>query len=109
MEKVIARRIENGVTILTTGRSGNKVTNQFGTPGVNYMKREKKYRVDIGIKKRKYFVGFFDSYDFALKVRKLAEIKRDEERLQEWLDSRPYGGTKGYIEFWEHQFVKYGL
>lgn len=109
MERVIGRRIENGVTILTTDRSGDVVRNKLGNEGVYYYSRTNKFRADITQRKQKYFVGFFDNYEDALKARKVAVIKRDEGILEEWLKTKPHGNSEHYMDFWKNEFRKHTL
>ena len=47
--------------------------NESGFRGVFYLKNSNRYRVDIGFKGKRYYVGLFEDYDEAVQARPEAE------------------------------------
>lgn len=60
---------------MNNANSGICSNNKSGVTGVCWEKSRKKWRVMIGIAKKNLFVGRFNSFDDAVKARKLAEDK----------------------------------
>ena len=70
--------------------SKSKIT-KSGVKGVGWDKRRKKWRAYIGFKNKSYHLGYFDSKEDAIKVRKTAEKKLFGEFL-EWYKENIKGG-----------------
>ena len=70
--------------------SKSKIT-KSGIKGVGWDKKRKKWRVYIGFKNKSYHLGYFDSKEDAIKVRKTAEKKLFGEFL-EWYKENIKGG-----------------
>lgn len=70
--------------------STSKIT-KSGVKGVGWDKRRKKWRAYIGFKNKSYHLGYFDSKEDAIKVRKTAEKKLFGEFL-EWYKENIKGG-----------------
>ena len=49
--------------------------NSSGVTGVVWQKRARRWRAEIGFKRKRYFLGLYDSFDDAVKARKNAEAK----------------------------------
>ena len=96
------KKIEKGITNLRIDI--DYAVNKYGCCGLSQYESGK-IRVDISIKRKKYLVGIFPTLDSAIKARKLAERKRQEGTLVEWLKSKPHGNSDAYDEFWEREFL----
>lgn len=101
--------IKNGITIIHTGDSAGGLKNKNGVCGVTFYEKDKKYRAEITIKKRKFLLGFFDEKEMAADARKVAEIKRKEGTLEEWLKTKPHGNSERFYDFWKEEFAKCDL
>lgn len=95
------REFKNGTTIIHTQEDHIGVRNRLGCPGISPFCE--KWRTEISIKKKKYLVGIFDNFQDACKARKIAEKKRIEGTLEQWLATKPPRHSKGCIEFWERE------
>lgn len=101
----MTREIKNRVTILHTQGDGISALNINGYKGISAF--GDKFRVDIGIgHSEKYLVGIFDTISDAAQARMIAERKRKNGNLKEWIASRPHGNSKEYIEFWQTEFER---
>ncbi len=98
------RTIKNGVTILHTASDHIGCRNSLGCPGICFYKPSIGYRVEISIGKKKFLVGHFRTLQDAIKARKIAERKKADGILVEWLNTRPHGNSEQYIKFWENEF-----
>ena len=78
------RRIENGVTILSTGDSKGGLKNKNGHTGIHFYKPNEKYRAEITHKKNKYHLGFFDDLESAIDKRKEAEMHVKNGNFIDW-------------------------
>lgn len=108
----IETTIENGVTIISTGKSGGEIINKTGVRGITIYKgmgsdNRNKYRSEIQVGKRKYAVGFFDTMEEAVKARDIAEEKRQDGTLIEWLKEKPHGNSSRFAGYWAAQFEEY--
>lgn len=101
--------IKNGVTIIHTGDAGNGIKNKLGVYGITFYEKQKRYRSEITIKKKKMVIGFFDNKEMAIKARKVAEEKKKEGILIEWIAGKPHGNSANFETFWNEQFEKYNL
>lgn len=101
------RRIENGVTIISTGDSKGGQKNKVGFRGVS--KYATRYRADIVFDHVKYTLGMFEDKETAIKARKVAEAKKSEGTLSDFLEIRPHGNSIDYMGFWHQCFREYNL
>lgn len=99
MEKMI----EKGITHLNINI--DCILNKYGCYGLSQYNYSQKIRVEISIKKKKYLIGIFNTLDDAIKARKIAEKKREEGTLVEWLKTKPHGNSDACKEFWEIEFM----
>lgn len=97
------KRIKKGITHLNINI--DCILNKYGCYGLSHYSYSQKIRVEISIKKKKYLVGIFNTLDDAIKARKIAEKKRQEGTLVEWLKTKPHGNSNAYNEFWEREFL----
>ena len=97
------KKIEKGFTLVSIDTDCS-IWNRYGYYGLSQYEHSEKIRVEISIKKKKYLVGIFPTLDAAIKARKIAEKKRDEGTLVEWLKSKPHGNSDAYKEFWKREF-----
>ena len=97
------KKIEKGITIVSIDI--DCILNKYGCYGLSQYDNSERIRVEISIKKKKYLVGIFPTLDSAIKARKIAEKKRQEGTLVEWLKSKPHGNSDAYDEFWEKEFL----
>lgn len=67
-------RIEQGITIISTGDAKGGKTNKHGYTGINFDKKLKKYRAEINHKKKKYHLGYSLNIDELVERRKEAEM-----------------------------------
>ena len=58
--------------------------NMSGFRGVFQLKNSNRYRVDIGFKGKRYYVGLFDNYDEAVQARLAAENLIHNGFIQKW-------------------------
>lgn len=77
-------RIENGVTIISTGVSTSGKKNMHGHPGITYVKRINKYRAELTYKKKRYHLGYFFTIEDAVAYRKIAEEHVEQGDYIEW-------------------------
>lgn len=86
--------IKNGATIIKTGDANGGVKNKHNQTGVsihyssNGMAR---YRAEIQLNKKKYFLGLRDTIEEAKTLRKEAEVNIQEGAFHEWLKSLKNG------------------
>lgn len=66
-------RIENGITIISTGDAKGGKKNKHGHPGINFDNKLKKYRAEINHKRKKYHLGYSLNIDELIERRKEAE------------------------------------
>lgn len=97
-------KIKKGITHLRIN-ADCFMYNKCGYYGLSQYEHGKKTRVEISIKKKKYLVGIFHTLDAATNARKIAEKKRQEGTLVEWLKTKPHGNSNAYNDFWEREFL----
>ena len=81
-------RIENGMTIISTGDAKGGKKNMHGHAGINFDKKLKKYRAEINHKRKKYHLGYSTNIDDLIAIRKEAEFHVKNGDFIEWYDSR---------------------
>ena len=54
-------------------------------------------------------IGFFSNKETAIKARKVAEIKKEEGILTEWIKTKPHGNSDMFERFWQEEFKKCGV
>ena len=77
-------RIENGVTIISTGTTTGVKKNMYGHPGITFVKRTNKYRAELTYKKKRYHLGYFFTVEDAATFRKEAEEHVKQGTFTEW-------------------------
>ncbi len=85
-------RIENGVTVISTGDAKGGKKNMHGYVGINFDKKLKKYRAEINYKRKKYHLGYSLDIDELIAIRKEAEAHVKDGTFIDWLNYRK--GTK---------------
>lgn len=100
-------RIEKGITIITTGDPVGGQKNRTGFHGVSQYRN--RYRADITHQGVKYTLGMFNDKQTAINARKVADNKKAEGVLTDFLEIRPHGNSDGYMDFWNACFKEYGL
>lgn len=101
----MTRQFEKGITIIHTQGDGLGTINKHGYRGVTTF--GDKFRSEITIGKynaKKYLIGIFDTITDAAKARRIAELKRHQGCLEEWLKSKPHGNSFESIDFWKKEF-----
>ena len=78
------------MTILHTAEDHIGINNKFGCPGIKEYYKTGKYLVEAFISKRRFRVGLFDSLDEAIEAKQIADAKKQEGVLEEWLATNPY-------------------
>lgn len=82
------RKIENGITILSTGDSTGGKKNKNGYPGIHKDNRQNKYRAEINYKRKKYHLGYSDSIPELIEIRKEAELHVKHGDFIDWYNLR---------------------
>ena len=103
----MTRDFEKGITIIHTQGDGLGTLNKHGYRGVTTF--GDKFRVTITIGKKnakKYLIGTFDNISDAAKARRIAELKRHQKCLDEWLETRPHGNSFEHKIFWKNEFER---
>ena len=74
-QKQIAQRrhLVDGTCVEVLEKRKKRRDNESGFRGVFYLKNSNRYRVDIGFKGKRYYVGLFEDYDEAVQARLEAE------------------------------------
>ena len=81
---ILNTRIENGVTIISTGDSKGGKKNKNGYTGVHFDKRNNRYRAEINHKTKKYHLGYSDSIEELAEIRKEAEYHVKAGDFEDW-------------------------
>lgn len=81
-------RIENGVTVISTGDAKGGKKNMHGHVGINYDKNLKKYRAEINYKRKKYHLGYSLDIDELIAIRKEAEAHVKDGTFIAWFNFR---------------------
>ena len=84
------REIKYKMTILHTAEDHIGINNKFGCPGIKEYYKTGKYLVEAFIGKRRFRVGLFDSLEEAIEAKHIADAKKQDGILQEWLATKPY-------------------
>lgn len=102
-------RIENGVTIISTGDSVGGAKNKNNSKGVSQHKTPSgiKYRAEITYKHKKYCIAICDTVEEAAALWNEADRQRNEGTFPEWIEKqlqlkkekRNKHGAAGIIEF----------
>ena len=80
-------RIENGITIISTGDAVGGLKNKTGHRGITYYERKNKYRAEITLKHKKYLLGFYTNLEDAVAIRKEAERQKEKDTFVEWYNT----------------------
>ena len=82
----IARRrhLVDGTCVEVLEKRKSRKDNMSGFRGVFQLKNCNRYRVDIGFKGKRYYVGLFDNYDEAVQARLAAENLIHNAFIQKW-------------------------
>lgn len=108
---MIKRRIENGITILSTGdlRMGRRNVN--GYPGITKITNKNRisYCAYISVDGRKFYLCKSKDLEMVIKIKKVAEEKVKEGIFHEWFPTKPTQKDERFKEWWENQFKKYDL
>lgn len=84
-QKIAQRRhLVDGTCVEVLEKRKSRKDNKSGLRGVFKMKNCDKYRVDIGFKGKRYYVGLFDNYDEAVQARLAAENMIHNGFIQKW-------------------------
>ena len=81
-------RIENGMTIISTGDAKGGKKNMHGHAGINFDKKLKKFRAEINHKRKKYHLGYSTNIDDLIAIRKEAEFHVKNGCFIEWYENR---------------------
>lgn len=81
-------KIDNGITIISTGDASGGKKNKNGYAGIHYDKRSGKYRAEINHKRKKYFLGYSDSIPELIEIRKEAELHIKHGDFIDWYNLR---------------------
>lgn len=90
-------RIENGMTIISTGDAYGGPKNKHHRMGVYKQYTSagtEKYRSEIQVNRIKYFLGYCNTVDEAASLRKIAEKKIEEGTFIEWFEEKRKNSTK---------------
>lgn len=77
-------RIENGITIISTGDKTGGKKNKNGYTGIHFDKRNQKYRAEINHKRKKYHLGYSLNIDELIEIRKEAEFHVKNGDFDSW-------------------------
>lgn len=80
-------KIENGVTIISTGDATGGPKNKTGFRGITFYKNQGRYRSEITIKYKKYLLGFFLDIEDAKAIRLEAEKQKEAGTFHEWYET----------------------
>lgn len=84
-------KIDNGVTIISTGDATGGLKNKTGFRGITYYEKQDRYRSEMTFQYKKYLLGFFRGFEDAKKIRIEAEEHRESGDFLEW-----YGTLEKY-------------
>ena len=79
-------RIENGITIISTGDAKGGKKNKHGHVGINFDKRTQKHRAEINYQRKKYHLGYSLDIDELIAIRKEAEAHVKDGTFIEWFN-----------------------
>lgn len=78
------RHLVDGTCVEVLEKRKSRKDNMSGFRGVFQLKNCNRYRVDIGFKGKRYYVGLFDNYDEAVQARLAAENLIHNGFIQKW-------------------------
>lgn len=78
-------RIENGITIISTGDPTGGIKNKNGHRGIHRDSRSGKLRAEINYKRKKYMLGLSNDIDELVAIRKEADIHVANGDFLDWL------------------------
>lgn len=78
------RHLVDGTCVEVLEKRKSRKDNVSGFRGVFQLKNCNRYRVDIGFKGKRYYVGLFDNYDEAVQARLAAENLIHNGFIQKW-------------------------
>lgn len=81
-------RIENGITIISTGDAKGGKKNKNGYTGIHFDKRSQKHRAEINYKRKKYHLGYSTNIEDLIAIRKEAEFHVKNGQFIDWYTSR---------------------
>ena len=81
-------RIENGITIISTGDAEGGKKNKHGHTGIYYNSRRDVLRAEITYKNKKYHLGYSNDIDALVLLRREAEIHVKNGSFLEWFELR---------------------
>lgn len=81
-------KIDNGITIISTGDATGGKKNKNGYPGIHKDNRQNKYRAEINYKRKKYHLGYSDSIPELIEIRKEAEFHVKHGDFIDWYNLR---------------------
>ena len=85
------RHLVDGTCVEVLEKRKSRKDNMSGFRGVFQLKNCNRYRVDIGFKGKRYYVGLFDNYDEAVQARLAAENLIHNGFIQKWKEwKEPY-------------------
>lgn len=102
-------RIENGTTIISTGKTGNEVRNKTGAWGISYYAKKNQYRAELTYQQKKYGIAYFENIEDAKKARFVAEMRVKDGTFLEWFANKPHKNSSKFEGFWENEFKKFKL
>lgn len=94
-------RIENGVTIISTGDAVGGLKNKTGYRGITYYEGKDKYRAEITFNRKRHLLGFYKNLEDAISIRKEAEKQKEKGTFSEW-----YTTLKKYKSLKQSQKLK---
>ena len=106
-QKQIAQRrhLVDGTCVEVLEKRKKRRDNESGFRGVFYLKNSNRYRVDIGFKGKRYYVGLFEDYDEAVQAPLEAENLIHNSFINIWKEwnqkdqEDPQGGKKHPLVF----------
>ena len=102
----MTREFKKGITIIHTQGDGLGTINKHGYRGVTTFGDKFRVFIEVGRHTKKYLIGTFDTLSDAKKARQIAELKRHQKCLDEWLDTKPHGNSFECKEFWKNEFER---
>ena len=99
----MVREIKNKVTILHTAEDSIGIANKHGCKGIVSFFDKYRVQIALGHNKKKFLIGTFDTLEEAKKARHIADEKKREGCLEEWLATKPHGNSEECKEWWKIQ------
>lgn len=79
-------RVENGITIISTGVSSDDTKNKTGVKGLTWREELQKYVLAFVWKGKKLHIGNFDNLEDAAAVRNIIDKKVEHGDFEEWYE-----------------------